>query len=186
MDGNREHPRPEQYPHLFAETIWPWEPVRVSFELFSAPPPGNMIANVNIVPYVGDQWLIIRLADGSWEIPGGTLEPNEDYVATAHRELREEAGAQLGAFKVFGGWRCFSLAAKPYRPHLPFPEYYRVVGLGNVDVVQRPENPADGEQVVAVEKVSLETAMECFGACDRPDLAELYHLAANLSSGILG
>ena len=31
-----------------------------------------------------------------WEIPAGTLEPNEDPVTCAHRELLEEAGATAG------------------------------------------------------------------------------------------
>jgi 8-oxo-dGTP pyrophosphatase MutT (NUDIX family) len=139
-----------------------------------------MIARVNIVPRIDNLWLVIQLADGSWEIPGGGLEPGEDYLMAARRELLEEAGARLLSFQLFGAWRCFSLDAKPYRPHLPWPEFYRVVGVGEVELVGQPENPADGEQVVAVEAVTLETAMERFLVIERPDLAELYHLAANI------
>lgn len=54
--------------------------------------------------------------------------------------------------------------------------------MGAVEVIQPPENPADGEQVVGVEAVSIETAVERFTAIGRHDLAELYHLAADIAT----
>jgi 8-oxo-dGTP diphosphatase len=166
------------FPHLFKEELWPGGPLQVRFELRETPPLANLIANVNIVSRVGDTWLIIKLADGSWEIPGGTLEPGESYFGAARRELLEEAGARLVSFRLFGAWHCTSLAAQPYRPHLPFPEFYRVVGMGEIELVQQPENPVDGEPVVQVELVAIETAIKRFAAMGRLDLAELYRLAA--------
>lgn len=171
-----------RYPHLFREVIWPWGPTQARFELMETAPPGHLIANVNVVPQVGDRWLILKLQDGSWEIPGGTLEPGETYLKTARRELLEEAGARLITFQLFGAWHCYSQAAKPYRPHVPFPEFYRLVGIGAVEVVQSPENPTDGEQVVRVEAVSLEMAVERFTTIGRHDLAELYRLAADIAT----
>ncbi len=53
---------------------------------------------VAIVPMVDDRHVCLirnfRLAVGCWllEIPAGTLEPAEDPLATAHRELAEETG----------------------------------------------------------------------------------------------
>lgn len=167
-----------QYPGLFQKMMW--GSMQVEFQLLKTDLSPLLIANVNIAPRLGDRWLIIRLSNGDWEIPGGTLEVGEDYLAAARRELWEEAGARLLSFQLFGAWRCFSLAAKPYRPHLPHPEFYRVVGVGEVELVGQPENPVDGEQVVSVEAVTLETVMERFLAIERPDLAELYHLAATL------
>jgi 8-oxo-dGTP pyrophosphatase MutT (NUDIX family) len=167
------------YPNLFQRLIW--DSLQVEFQLLDTDLPSPLIANVNIVPRLGDRWLILRLSNGDWEIPGGTLEVGEDYLAAARRELLEEAGARLLSFELFGAWRCFSLAAKPYRPHLPWPESYRVVGVGEVELVGQPENPIDGEQVIAVEAVSLATAMKCFLSIQRPDLAELYHLASRIS-----
>jgi 8-oxo-dGTP pyrophosphatase MutT (NUDIX family) len=131
---------------------------------------------------VADSWVVIQLADGTWEIPGGTLEPGESYLEAARRELREEAGANLLTFRLFGAWRCYSQAAKPYRPHLPFPEFYRVVGVGAVDIVQQPENPAGGEDITQVDLVPIEIATQRFIAIGRPDLAELYQLAAMITS----
>lgn len=189
----------ERYPDLFRTVTWPWGPVRATFHLLDEPPPSHLVANVNLVPRIGREWVILRirvtggpvpLLDGSvlrtgehyWDIPGGTLEPGESYQTAMRRELLEEAGADLRSLRLFGAWHCRSLASEPYRPHLPFPEFYRVVGVGQVEIVRQPANPADGEQVVAVETVALETAVGRFRALGRSDLADLYRVAASLDA----
>lgn len=169
-----------QYPHLFNEVIWPWGPIRAKFALLEQAPPDDLIANVNIVPRAGDDWVILHLSDGAWEMPGGTREPGETYLDTIRRELREEAGAELVSFRLFGAWHCFSLADEPYRPHLPFPEYYRLAGLGEIELTGKPENLAGAEQVIAVERVPLATAVIRFNSLQRYDMAELYQLAATI------
>jgi 8-oxo-dGTP diphosphatase len=121
-----------KYPYLFNEVTWSWGPTRAKFILLEAPPPPQTIANVNIVPRVGDRLLVLQHEDGSWDVPGGTLEAGESYLETARRELIEEAGAKLASFSVIGAWRCQSLATEPYRSHLPHPDYYRITGLGRV------------------------------------------------------
>ena len=142
-------------------------------------PPDALVSNVNLVPRCGPDWLAIQLADGAWEMPGGTLEPGENYLAAIRRELLEEAGAQLGSFQVIGAWHCFSLAEQPYRPHLPFPEYYRLVGRGEVTVVGTPLNPPDGEPVAKVDCAPLATIVNHFISSVRYDLAELYLWASD-------
>lgn len=37
-----------------------------------------------------------------WEIPAGTVEPNEDFMEGARRELREETGYRAGAMRSLG------------------------------------------------------------------------------------
>lgn len=170
----------ESYPNLFRETVWPWGPTRVVFEQVDVAPPGHLISNVNLVPFIGEQWVILRLEDGSWEIPGGTLEPNETYRDAISRELLEEAGAALVSFTPVGAWDCHSEATKPFRPHLPFPNSYRFVCMGEVKIIGKPLNPPNGEVVASVELVSLEEACQRFRSVNRPDLAELYQLAARL------
>jgi 8-oxo-dGTP diphosphatase len=169
----------EQYPHLFSEVIWPWEPARAIFMSLLTAPPIDQIANVNIVPHTGEDWVTIQLEDGSWEIPGGTLELGESYMDAIHRELMEEAGAQLISCQLIGAWQCFSMAGKPYRPYLPFPRYYRLVLHGEIKFVGAPTNPSDGEKVVSVQLASLGIVMSRFRAQNRQDLAELYLLASN-------
>jgi len=171
----------EKYPNLFREVVWPWGPTRATFILFDSPPAKEKISNINIVPRLAENWVSIRLKDGTQEIPGGTLEPNESYLDAIRRELLEEAGAQLISFKIIGGWHCFSLADKPFRPHLTHPEFYRVVGVGEIKIIKRPENPPDGEVVELVEVASMEATMNRFLSIGRPDLSELYQLAFELN-----
>ena len=170
-----------QYPALFQQVVWPWGPIHARFELLETAPPERLIANVNVVPLVGRDWVMIRLQNGAWEIPGGTLEPGETYSDTLQRELKEEVGARLCSWRVFGAWRCHSFAAQPYRPHLPFPDFYRIVGLGEIELDGTPQNPCGAEQVVSVERGSLETVVERFTAAERHDLAQLYHLASQIA-----
>ncbi len=151
----------------------------------TAPPPANLVSNVNVVPFIGAHCLLVRMLHRGrevWDIPGGTLEPGETYLDAAHRELMEEAGARLLTYKLFGAWHCWTSAPAPYRPHLPHPESYRVVGYGEVELVGSPTNPPDGEQVIEVACVSVEEAVRRLrtGCPDLPELADLYRMAAAL------
>jgi 8-oxo-dGTP diphosphatase len=141
-----------------------------------------MIRNVNVVPYVGDKWVVIATDYAEWEIPGGTLELDEHYMDAARRELLEEAGAKLLNFQPLGAWKCISEAPKAFRPHLPHPEFYRFVGYGEVELVSQPLNPADVAQVTNVELVSTDEAVRRFRSIGREDLADLYLLAATVRS----
>lgn len=164
----------QRFPNLFREESS--EMLQAHFETIDGVQSAHLVSNINLVPFVGDQVLILRLRDGSWEIPGGTLEPGEDYLNTIRRELEEEAGAKLQSFNAFGIWRYRSSADKPYRPHLPHPESHRLVGWSQVEIIGEPTNPAGGEDVAAVECVPVEEAVQRFLSIERPDLAELYQL----------
>ncbi|MFK7693533.1 NUDIX domain-containing protein [Paenibacillus sp. HJGM_3] len=121
-----------------------------------------------------------RIVQRYWEIPGGTLEKDENFRDTLRRELMEEAGAILHTFEPFGAWKCFSKHNQAYKPHLPHPQFFRLVGYGNVELFSSPQIPNDGERVIAVEKISVEEASEKFKQKGRHDLAELYRLAEEL------
>ncbi len=171
--------------YLFEDTRW--GTVSARFERTDSAPPDALINNVNVVPFVREidgsiRWLAVRLADGSLEVPGGTREAGEPVRETMRRELVEEAGAELVSFTMFGAWRCTSNAPAPYRPHLAHPSFFRVVGWGEVKLTGAPSNPADGEQVVAVETGTIVAVAAAFAAAGRPDLAELYRLAAALQA----
>ena len=173
----------EDYPYL--AQVRRGEKQHWQFELRAAPPPANLISNVYAVSFIGAQCLLIRMLHRQrevWDITGGTLEPGETYLDAIRRELMEEAGAQLLTFEPFGAWHCWSSAPAPYRPHLPHPESYRVVGYGEVALVGSPTNPPDGEQVIEVACVSVEEAVRRLRTSrpDLPEFAELYRLAAAL------
>lgn len=164
------------FPDLFGRTSW--GAVTCEFECLNKLPPLHLISNVNLVPFKEGLWLILRLESGKWEVPGGTLEPEEIYSDAIRRELIEEAGARLITFEPIGAWHCFSTAPKPYRSHLPHPEFYRLVGYGAVEIIGNPENPEGSEQVASVEFVPIEEAVRRFQDINRCELAELYQLAA--------
>jgi 8-oxo-dGTP diphosphatase len=165
-----------RFPDLFREIFWEWGPMYAQFALCEdAPTP---ISNVNLIPYTREGWVVLRLDNGEYTMPGGTLEPNETYVEALHRELLEEAGARILNFKPLGAWNCRSLAEKPYRPHLPHPDFYRYVCVGEVELVGKPLNPSDAEQVVSVDVVSLEEIVRRFQTKNRAEMAQLYQLAA--------
>lgn len=155
-----------------------WGTVSAKFQL--AIPEPDQVSNVNVVPFIDNWVLIVRLEDDSYEVPGGTREANEGWLDTARRELLEEVGAHLRTFTPFGAWRCYSSTEKPYKPHLPHPEFYRVVAYGDVELIAQPTSPPDGEQIAAVELVPVEAAAAKFAASGRPDLADLYRLAARI------
>lgn len=169
-----------QYPHLFNRATWGNSHVR--FTLLDDAPADTLIGNVNIVSRSGSNWVILQLEDGSWEIPGGTLESGEKYLDTARRELMEEAGAELLSASVIGAWDCLSMASKPYRPHLPHPHYYRLVLCGDVRIVGAPLRLPGAEKIAAVDVCSLKIIIERFSSLGREDLAELYELASWICS----
>jgi 8-oxo-dGTP pyrophosphatase MutT (NUDIX family) len=168
-----------RFPFLFAPLNW-GVPITGQFELRRKLPPADLIANVTIVPFVGEKCVVIQVSNHHWEVPGGTLEVSETYFDAACRELLEEAGIRLLSFHPFGVWDCFSQMEQPYRPHLPHPHFYRLAGYGEVELVGEPLNPAAGEQVTKVEIVTLEEAANRFTSIGRGDLADLYKLAALL------
>ena len=171
---------PADYPDLFRTLDW--KVVTADFELTAELPPDDMIANVNIVPRVGDRWVMIRFASGVWWVPGGTREPGEAISDTMRRELREEAGAELLSASFFGAWRCRSTQPEPYRPHVPHPIFYRAVAVGDVRVTGAPAVPPDGEEIRDVAVLPLDEAVARFRETERRDLADLYRLASALSS----
>jgi 8-oxo-dGTP pyrophosphatase MutT (NUDIX family) len=165
-----------RYRNLFQ--TYSWGQIVSKFEVLNSLPPQSLISNVNIVPFLGEKCVLVRLDNGKWEMPGGTLEPDEDYLTAIQRELLEEAGAKLvSSFAAFGAWKLISSAEKPYKPHLPHPISYRVVGYGDVELVSAPCIPEDGERVEAVEAMTLREAQHHFSRCGRADLAELYEIA---------
>ncbi|QBI55062.1 NUDIX domain-containing protein [Streptomonospora litoralis] len=52
--------------------------------------------------FAGERPVLVRHRRRAWEFPGGHAEAGEGVEATARREAREEAGAELGEVHVDG------------------------------------------------------------------------------------
>jgi ADP-ribose pyrophosphatase YjhB (NUDIX family) len=173
-----------RFPFLFRDYYPPDGSLRMSFELGSEFP-ADLIGTIRMVAFAGDRCLILRAEEGWWE-PGGKPEPGESVFQAIEREMREETGAQVLDFEVFGAFRCTSLADGPPKPGLLWPEWYFVIGYGDVEMVG-PAALSESEQGRLLE-VGLFPLEE---ACRRlqptpgagPWLVDLYRLAAALREG---
>lgn len=58
--------------------------------------------SVVVLLFSGRRLVMVRHRDRAWEFPGGHAESGEDVAATARREAREEAGAELAELRVAG------------------------------------------------------------------------------------
>lgn len=168
----------DQYPSLFCKQTW--GPVVAEFSA-SVNYREEQISNVSLIPFVDDRlYVMMQLENGFWELPGGTLEPQETYHEALKREAREELGAEILSFTIFGQMLCNSSAAKPYRPHIPHPNFTRLIGYGHVKLTGLPTNPEGGEKVVQVDLVPIEEVVARFEAINRGELADLYRMAHQL------
>ncbi|WP_141505930.1 NUDIX hydrolase [Paenibacillus luteus] len=172
----------QEFPALSKGIVW--GPVENCFTLDYEVDEAS-VSNISIIPMVGEKYVIMKIDNGKWELIGGTLEPNEYYMDALSREVKEELGAELVSYKLFGCFKCHSSASEPYRPHIPHPNFVRLVGYGQVNIVGAPLNPPDGEQVIAVEVVEIEEAIRRFEEIGRFDIAELYRMTHLLRAGAL-
>jgi 8-oxo-dGTP diphosphatase len=96
------------------------------------------------------RWLLIRRRDtGDWALPGGTLEWGETLLQAAHRELLEEAGAEVqGPLELCG---VYSRPERDYR-------FHGVTVLVKARVTeprQPPKNPLEIAEVRSFESSEL-------------------------------
>jgi len=166
----------DEFPTLSAPLRW-GNISLTGFQLLNDLPPIEEVQSVNVVPFIGNDCVVISLAGGSVNLPGGTMERGESFLETARREIREEVGAEIRSLALIGQWACHSDDPKPWRSHLPHPDFIRVVLCGEIEIVRPPENPEDGEQIARVEVLPLEEAISRLDAAQRHELAALYRVA---------
>jgi 8-oxo-dGTP diphosphatase len=161
------------YPSFLEPLLQEWG--TVSFERDM--PADSLIGNVSMVPFVGDRCVLIDSKEWGWMLPGGTLEPDETWRQALERELLEEAGARIVSCEHLLSVRTAATHDNPYRPHLPFPVYYRVIFHGEVKLVAEPSNPPDGEEVIEVRLTDAQEARELMTLNQDPWYIDLIDLA---------
>ena len=168
-----------RYPALATPVRWA-NTALTGCHLVTGAPDTSLLQSVNLVPFVGDRVLVIALASGHIMLPGGTIEAGETLLETIEREMAEETGYRILTCHPFAALECISYDARPWRPHLPHPRFERLVCVGDVEPDGLPTNPADAEQIAHVDLLPLPTAVNRLRLAGRPELADLYRLAADV------
>jgi 8-oxo-dGTP diphosphatase len=148
--------------------------------LLSGNPDPARLQSVNMVPFVGDDVIVISLVDGHIMLPGGTRERDESLLQTIAREMREETGYALETCIPFAVLECISYDATPWREHLAHPEFERLVCFGDVHRAGVPENPEGAEQIARIELLPVAEALTLLRDAGRPELADIYALASEV------
>lgn len=75
--GSRDYRQPAHLSgsNLFQKVVW-W---KIEAELILEIPTESLITNVNIVPFINNESVVIRFENGDWEIPGGELKKDGNY-----------------------------------------------------------------------------------------------------------
>ena len=165
------------YPALFVPRRW-GNIELTGFHVTASWPPIESVQSVNVVPFDRDHCLLILDEHGGFQLPGGTREVGESLEETGRRELIEEVGVTFTTCHPFAWWDCHSHDAQPWRPFLMHPDFTRAVAWADVERIGQPTNPEGAEHIVEVRSRPLEEADRALRRGGRPELADIYRLAA--------
>jgi 8-oxo-dGTP diphosphatase len=168
-------PLQDRFPLLYAPQRWEWGGIDAAFS--TDLPADNLVTNVHVVGFVGEQIVVCRDSRDVWLLPGGTREEGETVWDCVVRELWEEAGARLaGPLRWIGAHPGVSDRPAPYRPYQPHPDKAWLWCSADVTLDSAPACHADAEQILEVRAVDKTEAQRLL-LTDAEWLPELIELA---------
>ncbi|WP_405590940.1 NUDIX domain-containing protein [Streptomyces sp. NBC_01190] len=159
------------------DTPYAWRQVTSRFR--DEVPPRERTSHVHVVPFIGEQAVLLRTEEDGWSTPGGTLLEGEAIDAAVSREMAEAIGGRAERFELFGQWDSSTTQQTPYRPWLPHPHFALALGWADVVITGPPEFRGGVEEktVLEIAILPIEDAVERLTRNDRPHLGALYSLA---------
>jgi ADP-ribose pyrophosphatase YjhB (NUDIX family) len=113
--------------------------------------------------------LVENVAAGSWTLPGGLVEPDEEPAAAAARETREETGLEVEVGKVLGVF-----GGKEFSWTYPNGDRLAVMSAVFEATVVGGVSAPDGDETTAVEWFATGALPEALSARTRRVLEELW------------
>jgi 8-oxo-dGTP diphosphatase len=99
-------------------------------------PPLALITAAFGLIFDGDCFLMARLKERGWDIPGGHLEPGESPQETVRREIYEETAVHVGKLQLLGYDKFDIHAPTPPGYPYPYPVSYQLFFWGRVSSLE--------------------------------------------------
>lgn len=114
---------------------WLPQPNEISLILDEVLPPRHLITSALALAFHEGSFLMTKLHQRGWDIPGGHIEAGETPEQTMRREVMEEAAVELGNVWLLGYQRIRLLGDVPEDYRYPHPDSYQVFYIGHVVTV---------------------------------------------------
>jgi ADP-ribose pyrophosphatase YjhB (NUDIX family) len=147
-----------------AEESITWQPsglrFRVASYLTSKLPPLQYVTSVRCVALQDKCVLVLRDPMGTYALPGGRREEEEELEVTLWREVLEETGWEIADARLIGFMHFHHLTPRPAGYRYPYPDFIQLVYRATAaDFRPGARHPQDADLAVAV--ASVPDALTC-------------------------
>lgn len=112
----------------------PWlpQPNEINLILDETLPPRHLITSAFALAFHEGSFLMTKLHERGWDIPGGHIDPGETPEETMRREVMEEAAVELENVWMLGYQQIRLLGEVPVDYRSPHPDSYQVFYIAHV------------------------------------------------------